>query len=279
MVKDIATKEIIEATGDTRPVYFAVTVADYMGYESRLRLEGLAFKLLPEEQRDLVDIEKTLSNLYHVYRYRGLLKPVGEGILAEAPNLTDTPEHIGVDEIDFGTAYKYDTHVFKDINTRRLVTNYAAAHLRLCINYIEKRDYPSALRELERANQIAPGYQGYRDLAVAAYGYAGKIATAESLAFDYIAREPRNANLYMQLFNVYRRANRPHDAERTILRLIAALPDNPDGYSLLASFYQDRGEFGKAADIVKQWLGLHPSDRSAERLLQTLEEQARGEGP
>ncbi|MFH1313433.1 MAG: DUF2723 domain-containing protein [Candidatus Eisenbacteria bacterium] len=279
MVKDLATKEIIEATDDTRPVYFAVTVADYMGYESRLRLEGLAFKLIPEQRRDLVDVEKTLSNLYHVYRYRGLLTPIGEGELTDAPNLTDTPEQIGIEDIDFGTEYVYDTDVYKDINTRRLVTNYAAAHLRLCINYIEKRDYNSALRELERANEIAPGYQGYRDLAVAAYGYAGQVATAESLALNYMAREPRNSNIYMQLFNVYRRANRPNDAERTLIRLIGALPDNPDGYSLLASFYQDGGEPGKAADVVRKWLALHPDDRSAARLLQTLEEQARGEGP
>jgi tetratricopeptide (TPR) repeat protein len=279
MVKDIATKEIIEATGDTRPIYFAVTVADYMGYEPRLSLEGLAFKLLPEPRKDLVNVDKTLSNLYHVYRYRGLLKPIGKGELTDAPNLTDTPKQIGVGQIDFSTKYEYDTSVYKDINTRRLVTNYAAAHLRLCINYIEKRNYKNAVRELERANEIAPGYQGYRDLAVAAYGYAGQIAKAESLALDYMAREPRNANLYMQLFNVYRRANRPDDAERTLQRLITALPDNPDGYSLLASFYQDRGEPGKAADVVRKWLALHPNDHSAGRLLQTLEAQARGEGP
>jgi tetratricopeptide (TPR) repeat protein len=279
MVKDIASHEIVNATDKTRPVYFAVTVADYMGYEKRLKLEGLAFKLLPEEGRRLVDVDRTLYNLYHVYKYRGLLKPVDPTQAALAPDLTDRPEPAELDLVDFDEEWEYDTAVHKDINTRRLVTNYAAAHLRLCISYIETREFDKATRELERASMIAPGYQGYRDIAVIAYGYAGHIAKAESLASEYMARDPRNATFYIQLFNVYRRANRPEDGERLLNRLITALPDDPDGYSLLASFYQDRGEPGKAAGVVRKWLSLHPGDRTAARLLQTLESQTAGEGP
>ncbi len=279
MVKDIGTREIIEATGDRRPVYFAVTVADYMGYERRLKLEGLAFRLLDQESGTLVDIDKTLYNLYHVYRYRGLLRPADPDQVAAAPNLTDGPEPISIDRIDFDEKWVYDKRVYKDLNTRRLVTNYAAAHLRLCINYIERRRFDEALRELERANMIAPGYQGYKDLAVVAYGYAGEIAKAESLASKFSAMEPRNPNFLIQLFNVYRRVNRIGDAEEVLLRVINALPDNPDGYSMLASFYQDMGQPGKAAEVVQRWLSLHPRDRSAAKLLETLRGQASGEGP
>jgi tetratricopeptide (TPR) repeat protein len=274
MVKDLATREIVEATGDTRPIYFAVTVADYMGYQPRLRLEGLAFRLLEEESRNLIDVETTLRNLYHVYRYRGLLRPADENQVAAAPNLSDRPEMVSLDDLDFDTEYTYDTSVYKDVNTRRLVTNYAAAHLRMCLHYIEQREFDKAIRELERANEISPNYQGFRDISVVAYGYAGQIAKAESLAAEFMAREPRNANLYMQLFNVYRRANKPSDAEQVLLRLINAIPDDPDGYSMLASFHQDRGEPGKAADVVRMWLSRHPRDRAAQRLLEDLEHQA-----
>jgi tetratricopeptide (TPR) repeat protein len=277
MVKDLATRSIIEATGEDRPIYFAVTVADYMGLEQRLKLEGLAFRLLPEESRGLVDVEKTLNNLYRVYSYRGLLRPTDEGVVVSAPDLNDIPEMIRIEDLDFSGQYEYDTRVYKDINTRRLVTNYAAAHLRLCINYIESREYDKAVRELERAVKISPGYEGYKDIAVATYGYAGHIDKAESLALEFIAREPRNTNLYMQIFNVYRRANRMGDAEQVLIRLINALPDSPDGYSLLTSFYRDQRRPAKAADVVRKWLQLHPGDRSASNLLQTLEEEARGE--
>jgi hypothetical protein len=274
MVKDIASKDIIETTGQTRPVYFAVTVADYMGYENRLRLEGLAFKLLEEPTRDLIDVDKTLNNLYRVYSYRGLLKHKDEAIPMPPPSLTDIPQPVAVEQLDFEDPYVYDTDVYKDINTRRLVTNYAAAHLRLCIYYIENREYQKAVRELERAVKLSPDYEGYQDIAVAAYGYAGRVAKAESLAMQFLAKEPRNVNLYIQLFNVYRRANRPANAEQVLNRLIAALPDDPEGYSVLTSFYRERKEYGKAIDVVQRWLALHPRDQSAMKLMETLRQEA-----
>jgi tetratricopeptide (TPR) repeat protein len=279
MVKDLATKDIVETTGDSKPIYFAVTVADYMGYEKRLKLEGLAFKLLDEETKELVDVDETLYNLYHAYRYRGLLKPADENQVAMAPNLEDGPEPIGLAEIEVNQNVVYDTAVYKDLNTRRLVTNYAAAHLRLCIHFIEKRRYQDALRELERAVLVSPNYEGYKDIAIAAYGYAGRTAKAESLANLFLAKEPRNVNLYVQLFNVYRRANDSEGAERALVRMINALPDNPDGYSLLTSLYQETGEIDKAAEVVKRWLSLHPGDRSAAQLLERLEGQPPQEGP
>ncbi len=278
MVKDIATKNIIESSGEDRPVYFAVTVADYMGYERRLMLEGLAFRLMPYEGRNLIDVDRTLSNLYHLYSYRGLLRPVDENVVVTAPDLDDIPEMVGAEEIDFGEHYEYDTSVYKDVNTRRLVTNYAAAHLRLTIHYIESREFEKAIRELEQAIKIAPDYEGYRDIAVATYGYAGMVAKAESLALVFLAEQPRNTNIYIQLFNVYRRAGMNEDAEATLQRLINARPDDPDGYSLLSSFHRDNGDLQKAADVIRQWLALHPGDRSAIRLLETLEAEARGEG-
>ena len=205
-----------------------MTVADYMGYENRLRLEGLAFRLLEEPSRQLIDVEATLNNLYRVYSYRGLLRPADPDMPAPAPNLMDIPEPVAIEQLDLSDRYVYDTEVYKDVNTRRLVTNYAAAHLRLCIHYIESREYEKAIRELERAVRVSPDYEGYKDIAVATYGYAGRVAKAESLAMEFLAYEPRNVNLYVQLFNVYRRANRPGDAEQprypTIRRVIRFLP-------------------------------------------------------
>jgi predicted Zn-dependent protease len=183
-----------------------------------------------------------------------------------------------VEEIDFSEQYEYDTSVYKDINTRRLVTNYAAAHLRLCIHYIETREYDNAIRELEQAIKIAPDYEGYKDIAVATYGYAGEVAKAESLALLFISQQPRNTNIYMQLFNVYRRVNMYEEAEGILQRLINARPDDPDGYSLLSSFHRDNGDPERAAAVIRQWLNLHPGDQSAVRLLQTLEAEARGQG-
>jgi hypothetical protein len=276
MVKDIAAKDIIQACEGKKPVYFAVTVADFMGYESHLTLEGLGFRYSSKATGQTIDVQRTLYNLYDVYSYRGLLRPA-DGSAARPPSFTDVGRGLRPDSIDLSTRYAYDTKVYKDENTKRLVTNYAAAHLKLCVYYLEKRDYGSAVRELERAILISPDYQGFQEIAVATYGYAGQVEKAESLAMTFIAQNPKSMNIYMQMFRVYRRANRDEDAEKLLERVINTFPDSPDGYSLLTSFFEEKRDYGKASAVVEKWLSLHPSDKSARTLLDSLARKGRGE--
>jgi tetratricopeptide (TPR) repeat protein len=281
LVKDIASREIIEANNWRKPVYFAVTVADYMGYDRHLMLEGLAFRMVPEEGTRLIDVDRTLYNLYSLYSYRGLLKPANPDAVVPPPDLANTAIRGDISGEDTVTSYRYDyvydNDVYKDENTQRLITNYAAAHLRLCIFYLENNQYDRALKELEMAGMISPGYQGYRDLAVVTYGFAGDVATAESLANDYILRNPNSENVYIQLFRVYRKQGLTGKAEQILARLINAFPDYADGYSLLTSLYQEEGDQDAAIGVVSRWLSLHPNDRAAARLLQRME-QEREEG-
>ncbi len=269
LVKDIAAKEIIDCAGN-RPVYFAVTVADYMGYDPRLKLEGLAFRLVPEAGRDQVDVERTLHNLYNVYSYRGLLKPkYGKAPEPRLDYLPGPPL-----EPDLTKEMVYDKDVYKDDTILRLVSNYSAAHLRLAIRFFEAGDYEKAIRELERSRFVSPDYSGYRDLAIVIYGYAGHIDIAESLATVFARKDPRNPTPYIQLYRVYQKAGRDGDAERTLLNLIENQPDNPEGYSYLASFYKVRGEPEKAANVIRRWVNRYPDDHAALKLLQELEREA-----
>lgn len=276
MVKDIAAQEIIEASRGKNPVYFAVTVADFMGYDPNLVLEGLAFRYQDERATESVDANKTLYNLYNVYRYRGLLKPAS-GEPARAPEFGDVPPRGSADSIDLATRYVHDDQVYKDGNTKRLVTNYAAAHLKMCIYYLQRSQFDEAKRELDRAALIAPGYEGYKEIAVATYGYAGDIARAESLSAAFIAKEPRNPNIYLQLFRVYRRAGMLDDAEAILTRLVGALPDDPVGYSTLSEYHQEQGNIPKAAEVLRLWISRHPSDRTAINALRSLEEKPTGD--
>jgi Tfp pilus assembly protein PilF len=275
MVKDIAAQEIIEASEGKNPVYFAVTVADFMGYDPNLVLEGLGFRYQSARPTESVDVDKTLYNLYSLYRYRGLLRPESGGP-AKAPSFGDVAFGGPVDSVDLATRYVHDDRVYKDANTQRLVTNYAAGHLKLCIYYLQRSEFEKAKRELDRATMISPGFEGYKEIAVATYGYAGEMAKAESLANVFIARDPKNPNIYMQMSRVYRRANMLGDAEAMLTRLINALPDDPAGYSALTSFHEEMGNYGKAADVVKQWMSRHPNDQTAADVLRELQEKATG---
>jgi tetratricopeptide (TPR) repeat protein len=273
LVKDIASREIIEANNQRKPVYFAVTVADYMGYERNLLLEGLAFRMVTDQGSRLMDVERTLHNLYNLYSYRGLLIPADADGIVPPPDLANTEIRGDIEPMDTLPNYVYNDKVYKDVNTQRLITNYAAAHLRLCIHYLENAEYDHALRELEMAGMISPDYAGYRDLAIVTYGFAGDIAKAESLANTYIAKDPGSQNVYIQLFRVYRKQGLDNKSEEILIRLINAFPDFADGYSLLTSFYQERGRPEEAMGVVSKWLSLHPKDQAAARLLRQMEQE------
>ena len=100
---------------------------------------------------------------------------------------------------------------------------------------------------------ISPGFEGYKEIAVATYGYAGEIAKAESLANAFIAKDPRNSTSILQMFRVYRRAN--------MLRGRGGHPDPVDKRTprrarrVLAArlrlLSRRWGDYAKAADVVQ----------------------------
>jgi hypothetical protein len=75
--QDIAVYEILMNNFSRRPVYFALTVdpESMIGLENFLRLDGLAYKVVPIKSADpmsYVDPVRLYRNLVQVYRYRNL---------------------------------------------------------------------------------------------------------------------------------------------------------------------------------------------------------------
>jgi hypothetical protein len=78
--QDIAVYEILMNNYSRRPVYFALTVdpESMIGLETHLRLDGLAYKVVPLKSADpmsFVDPALLYRNLVEVYRYRNLNNP------------------------------------------------------------------------------------------------------------------------------------------------------------------------------------------------------------
>jgi len=78
--QDIAVYEILMNNFSTRPIYFALTVdpESMIGIENYLRLDGLAYRVVPVKSADpmsFVDPVLLYRNLVGVYRYRNLNNP------------------------------------------------------------------------------------------------------------------------------------------------------------------------------------------------------------
>ncbi len=78
--QDIAVYEILMNNYASRPIYFALTVGrdNLLGLEKYLRLDGLAYKVVPMEHTEegsFVGASKLWTNLCSVFRYRNLNNP------------------------------------------------------------------------------------------------------------------------------------------------------------------------------------------------------------
>ena len=79
--QDVAVYEILMNNYTTRPIYFAITVGrdNLLGIDKYLRLDGLAYKVVPvrniEEGGGFVEVSRLWTNLCSVFRYRHLNNP------------------------------------------------------------------------------------------------------------------------------------------------------------------------------------------------------------
>ncbi|MDP8204633.1 MAG: hypothetical protein P9L95_08900, partial [Candidatus Tenebribacter mawsonii] len=116
-VKDLAVIQIIKDNYGKRPIYFAVTTPDPIGFHYFLRNEGMVNRLVPIKGKGQYDMERLITNIDSVYSYRGIM----------------------------------DDTIYKDKNMKRLLNNYGAAFMRTSSFAHEKNDYENAIKYMEKA--------------------------------------------------------------------------------------------------------------------------------
>jgi Protein O-mannosyl-transferase TMEM260-like len=134
-VKDILILRLIQENVGRRPIYFSITAGNnWLGLQSYLTQQGLALKLhaaTPPDSANLapgllgipVDVPRTDSLVWDVYRYAGLLKP--------------------------------DSLVIEP-TTQSIATNLSIPPLTLGQVYQTRGDIPHALKNLKMAYQLSP---------------------------------------------------------------------------------------------------------------------------
>jgi tetratricopeptide (TPR) repeat protein len=235
--------DIINTTAWSRPIYFAVTVPglDDIGVLDNLVLEGLVFKLVPEKTHE-IDMEKTRENTWENYRYRGLLTPDG----------------------------RRDMSVYRDPNTNSLVTNYAAAHIRLAMNYNRMGQYDEAVKNCERAGEIAPVYPPYLSLMGPFYAEAGEYLKAETFLKGLIEREPHVGEHHLHLAYTYEMEGRIEDALAAYRRAAELGPNLLEAYRRLAAQLLRLDRNTEAVEVLERWLTLHPDDKHVQQVVAQL---------
>lgn len=241
--KDVASRRIIEREYGKKPIYFALTVPDQMGFTNRLTMQGVVFKLgdrNPSNQEE-VDVDLTLRNLRDVYSYRGLLK----------------------------ADRTYDERVYKDDNAQRLVQNYAAGYIRAGERLLDLGRKEEALQAAEEGMKISRSASILYSAGVLFYR-VDRFDRAEEIYGELASRGFGEFPVVRLYGRSVERQGRMADAEAIYRRGYELYPDDQEALAEIYSFYMEVGRSREAIGVLEDWVRRHPADSQARQRLQQL---------
>jgi tetratricopeptide (TPR) repeat protein len=255
LVKDVASMDIVRTNAYKRPVYFAVTVADMMGFDKGNQhvLEGLVYRIYDTPQKEPVDEPKLIENLTKAFQFRGILNEKGE----------------------------LDQEVFRDDNASKLISNYSAAWARLAFHRRQRGDRDGAIEALQNAGRIVPDYRPYLAAMGALLLEAGRVDEAKAFYEESLARAVTAVERYdafLGLGATYERGKDFERAEANYREALAMLPQEQEAYLSLYQMHTAAGNLERGADVLREWLTRNPSDAKTRERLQTIERQIAGGG-
>lgn len=210
-IRDQMVLQIIKENFGKRPIYFAVTVADKVGFDKYLKSEGMADRLVSTKGKYQVDAKRLNHNIQNVF--------------------------------DFTSVYNED--LYKDKNMKRLMNNYGANFMSMAnvlhekgkeddaIRYFKKSmdfidnksrflpslaqlyytngDYEEAYNVVKPLLASSPGDQQLAYLAVNSLEKAGKIDSALAVLENSLERAKNNKyllRLYVELSQEHKKSDR-----------------------------------------------------------------------
>ena len=145
-------------------------------------------------------------------------------------------------------------------------------HLRLAIALIKQNQLEQAAEELklsikyygsstESAGQDSSFIEAHTLLALV-YSLQGKLDEAnteyEAALRGVLAIDPQNIGIHKSLAQVYLRANRLSEAEKTYRFILSLIPKDTEAYFFLGSIYEEQGKRNQAIQQFKAALEIDP---------------------
>ncbi|NPE27372.1 DUF2723 domain-containing protein [Methanococcoides sp. SA1] len=262
-VQDLMILHILQNNDWKRPIYFAVTVSsdNLLGLEKYFMMEGLGWRLHPEQVKSRIDVERMKHNITEVYKYRNL----------------DNPD------------------VYYNPNIQKLIGNYRSSFFQLAINQMTSQKYADAMETLESMEKFLPeevlpitNERVYIQLGMLynqAQKRAGMMNQDRPEEVEGEIKKPKS--LKERLDVLLEKAQKKGDTEKIIeysgyyiseldetsdeligiledLRL--ADPNNPRILSPLVTSYDKMEDFQSAIDLLDGWLKQQPNDTQAKQM-------------
>jgi tetratricopeptide (TPR) repeat protein len=248
------------------PIYFASTVSaeNFEGFRPYLRLEGLVYRVVGDSADPVyaVDIQKTRNFFYRTYRYTGVFDP-------------EQQEFVSRILVDFDRRKKegefYGFGMYKDDNTRRLYTNYAAGLATLGVSLREQGDLQGTLD----AWRFALFFDPYQNVY---FSYNLGVLFAQmgirDSAYHYLSKiDVQDPGMMVQIGSVFANTGYYDRAIEYFQRAIGINPRYSQAYSSLVMTYLAMDDKVSAVNVLEDWLSINPRDANARNMLEELRGQ------
>ncbi len=244
-VQDMMIENIILSNDWKYPIYFSSTVSqdNRLNLDLHLKLEGYAWRLVPEQGERMIDSDLFYQRLTQVNRYRGL----------------------------------NDHRVIKDENTSGLLVNYPEKFIELATYYLGKADTVRTLELLNKSKQIYPDYWRTYIVLSGIYNSQNKtdlkselLSEGENHLKKMIDFNPHNHTYSQYLGLLLQMQNKGEEAVPYLVRSYKMSPSNIISYRSLLSIYISKNRIQEAISLVESWLQNNPTDQFSINLLQQL---------
>lgn len=244
-VQDLMIEHIVRTNNWKYPIYFSATVSsgNRIGLDNYLRIQGYAYKIVPEQGSGMADTSLTYKLLFETSQYRGLA----------------------------------DENVYKDENTVGLLINYPEKMIELAGIYLQAGDTNQAVQILEKAREIYPDY--WRTYAVLLTLYEQRqmpdqkdrvTRQAETRMKLMIQKAPGVAEYYQYLGLFYQFTNQHTLAIDYLQKSFQISSSDVITYqSLLGSFIR-QNRTAEIRLLAERWLKKFPNDQNTLNLLKQL---------
>jgi len=248
------------------PIYFASTVSaeNFEGFRPYLRLEGLVYRVVGDsaDPNFAVDVQKTRNFFYRTYRYTGIFDPEQQKFVSSV--LVDYDRRK-----EEGEFFNYG--LYKDDNTRRLYTNYAAGLASLGVKLREQGDLEGTLD----AWRFALLFDPYQNIYFA-YNLGVLFAQMgmRDSAYQYLSRiEVQDPAMMVQIGSVFANTGYFDRAIEYFQRAIGINPRYSQAYSSLVMTYLTMNDKASAINVLEDWLAVNPRDTNARNMIEELKGQ------
>ena len=248
-LKDMMVRHIINSNRWKRPIYFAVTVSqdNRKEFQDHLSLEGLVFRLVPEEGKSQINLERTAHNAYELYNYRGLEDP----------------------------------DIYKDENTKKLLTNYSAAFSYMAVKAQQAKDLEAAAKHLRNAARFSPSNMRLFEGLSSVYGELDEpdsVSHYFDRALDVARTETDSTDIFLHHCAVLYQMGQIEKASEVCEEAVEYFPNNPSLYGMMVDLYGRLKLYEKAVTTLKEYLdNINRNDPQALSLLKRYESLAKGE--